>query len=133
MSNPIIIWISLQICYTNQHTMLPTSIMGQQSRNVRGVMQTLNAKSHHSCQTHLCMSSAGRSSSPIIMLRPNWGSNLASSSMTCTKPLVRLNSTWKYGKLAGMLPLRPCKHSNVTSYFKIHFVAFVSAVHYCFS
>lgn len=62
---------------------------------------------------HLCMSSAGRPRRPIRMLRPNCGSNLVSSSMTCTKPLTKLNSTWKYGKFAGILPLKPCsKHTH---------------------
>lgn len=58
-------------------------------------MEKANKQGMAAICLYLCMSSAGSPSSPIRMLRPNCGSNLVSSSITWTKPLTKLNSTWK--------------------------------------
>lgn len=53
------------------------------------------------------MSSSGSCNIPLITLRPRLLLNWLSSSITCTNPLFRPNSTWKYGKFFGIEPRNP--------------------------
>lgn len=60
-----------------------------------------------SCFRRRYISSSGSCSMPLMTLRPRLLLNCFSSSITCTKPLFRPNSTWKYGKSFGIEPRNP--------------------------
>ena len=55
-----------------------------------------------------CCAAASSCRIPAITDRPKSRSKLSSSSMTCSCPSERPNSTKKYGKFGGTLPRSPC-------------------------
>lgn len=73
-----------------------------------------------------CISIPSVSNIPRITSAPNCGLNEASSSMTCTYPAFRPNSTWKYGKFLGIQARNPLPVVSM-SFFELCWLHSLSA------